>query len=467
MGITSARRGDSDSSTSRAWSTWCCRCPTHPADPECGRCLTGAAAHPTKPGQCVRSEAPAHDRGDRPTHRPAAILRSRRFVALLVLASIIGVAVSPLAWGFLELIHQIQQGVFTDLPTRLGFDEAPWWWPLPILVLAGIPVAFALRLPGGGGHVSAGGLTVATTTPEHAPRCRDRRRRLPRARSGARPPKLHSSSSVAGSRCSWVKQLKRDAPQQMLLVLGVAGSFAAISMIFESPLVAAVLVIEATGLGGATPPLLLLPGLLAAGIGSLSFIGISNWAALDTRRLLPRRAALPSFTQPHLGGGGVVGRPGGRVRHPTGRPANSEGRHERPQLLVPATGAVVAILAIVFAQLTDHGTAQVLFSGQEAPPGLIAQSSTWSMPALALVLVCKGLAWAVSLGAFRGGRTFPRSCTSVPQEVFSRHTCLDSPSRRLWPWAWRRWRHPCFGYLCRRSSSRRRSPRPPARARPR
>ena len=37
------------------------------------------------------------------------------------------------------------------------------------------------------------------------------------------------------------------------------------------------LVIEASGLGGATLPLILVPGLIAAGIGSLVFIGISNW----------------------------------------------------------------------------------------------------------------------------------------------------------------------------------------------
>jgi len=70
-----------------------------------------------------------------------------------------------------------------------------------------------------------------------------------------------------------VKLAKRDAPPQLLLVLAAAGSFAAISVIFGSPIVAAVLVIEASGLGGATLPLILVPGLIAAGIGSLVFIG--------------------------------------------------------------------------------------------------------------------------------------------------------------------------------------------------
>jgi H+/Cl- antiporter ClcA len=68
---------------------------------------------------------------------------------------------------------------------------------------------------------------------------------------------------------------------------------------------------------------------------------------------------------------------------------------------------VVALLAILFAQVTDHGTEQVLFSGQAALPGLISQSATWSVSALLLVVACKGLAWAVCLGTFRGGPTFP------------------------------------------------------------
>ena len=79
-----------------------------------------------------------------------------------------------------------------------------------------------------------------------------------------------------------MKLAKKDAPPQLLMVLAAAGSFAAISVIFGSPIVAAVLVIEASGLGGATLPLILIPGLIAAGIGSLVFIGMANWTGLST-----------------------------------------------------------------------------------------------------------------------------------------------------------------------------------------
>ena len=64
-------------------------------------------------------------------------------------------------------------------------------------------------------------------------------------------------------------------------------------------------------------------------------------------------------------------------------------------------------LAILFEQLTEHGADQVLFSGQDALPGLISGAGTWSVGALLMLIVCKGLAWGASLGGFRGGPTFP------------------------------------------------------------
>ena len=183
-------------------------------------------------------------------------------------------------------------------------------------------------------------------------------------------------------------------------------------MIFQSPIVAAVLVIEATGLAGPTLPLILLPGLLAAGIGSLTFIGISSWAALNTSAYSLGPLPLPSFASPtwsEVAWSIVIAIAAAAfvfvVRTIGRRLAVRVPR--RTFAVIPIAGLVVAALAIAFAQITDKGTEEVLFSGQEALPGLIAQSSTWSLGALTLVLVCKGLAWAVSLGAFRGGPTFP------------------------------------------------------------
>lgn len=94
-----------------------------------------------------------------PAADPAATIRSRQFLVLLVLAAIVGVIASIAAWGFLQLIHQIQVGVFTDLPKDLGLDGVPNWWYLPWLAIAGVIAAFAIsKLPGTGGHTPAGGL---------------------------------------------------------------------------------------------------------------------------------------------------------------------------------------------------------------------------------------------------------------------------------------------------------------------
>ena len=76
-----------------------------------------------------------------------------------------------------------------------------------------------------------------------------------------------------------VKLVRReDAPSRLLALMAAAGSFAAVSSIFGSPVIGAVLIIEAPGSAGRCSPVVLLPGLLAAGIGSLVFIGLGSWS---------------------------------------------------------------------------------------------------------------------------------------------------------------------------------------------
>lgn len=68
-------------------------------------------------------------------------------------------------------------------------------------------------------------------------------------------------------------------------------------------------------------------------------------------------------------------------------------------------GLVVGLLAVGFRAVTDQPVDLVLFSGESALPQVIAETSAG---VLALLLVVKGAAYALSLGAgFRGGPTFP------------------------------------------------------------
>ena len=73
----------------------------------------------------------------------------------------------------------------------------------------------------------------------------------------------------------------------------------------------------------------------------------------------------------------------------------------------PLVGLAVAGLAMIYVQLTGHGLSDVLFSGQDQLPGLVSASADYTVGALLLLIVCKSLAYAGSLVAFRGGPTFP------------------------------------------------------------
>src|SRR5436305_11861246 len=85
----------------------------------------------------------------------------KQLATLTVLAAVIGLVVSLAAWCFLELIHQAQRAVFTDLPSDMGYRSPPWWWLVLVLGIAGGLVALAIeRLPGRGGHPPAEGLKV-------------------------------------------------------------------------------------------------------------------------------------------------------------------------------------------------------------------------------------------------------------------------------------------------------------------
>ena len=89
---------------------------------------------------------------------PVELLKSRSYLALLVLGAILGVVVATVAYFFLKGVAEAQQYLFTTLPEDLGFDKAPMWWPIPPLVVGGLLVGLTIQyLPGTGGHEPAEG----------------------------------------------------------------------------------------------------------------------------------------------------------------------------------------------------------------------------------------------------------------------------------------------------------------------
>src|SRR5690242_7352389 len=97
---------------------------------------------------------------------PVELLRSRRYVAILVMGAVVGVPVAVVAYFFLKVVGELQNYVFTTLPGDLGFDAEPAWWPIPMVALGGLLVALAIsRLPGTGGHEPAEGFKTGETQP--------------------------------------------------------------------------------------------------------------------------------------------------------------------------------------------------------------------------------------------------------------------------------------------------------------
>jgi H+/Cl- antiporter ClcA len=346
-----------------------------------------------------------------PTPDPAAILRSRRYVGLLLLAAILGVPISAAAYGFLALVAKLQEWVFTDLPNALGFNSTPLWWPLPLLTLAGVLVASTIRhLPGKGGHSPADGFKAdGVPLPIELPGIAIAA--LATLSLGAVLGPEAPLIALGGGLAAWtVGLVRRDAPAQATAVVAAAGSFAAISTLLGSPLLGAFLLMEASGLGGPSLGLVLVPGLVAAGIGSLIFIGLDNWTGLGTFSLaLPD---LPPFPQPNLAHflwALVIGLIAAVVGTAIHRLALALRPHVERRLLLatPLAGLVVAALAIIYAKASGHSVSDVLFSGQDTMGPLISHSASYSAGALVLLVACKSLAYSASLASFRGGPVFP------------------------------------------------------------
>ena len=346
-----------------------------------------------------------------PPPDPLVLLRSAAYVRLLVLAALVGVPISAAAYGFLKLVAVVQEGVFESLPEGLGFDAAPMWWPLPVLAVSGLLTACAIRsLPGRGGHSPADGFHTSGPWPAEA---------VPGvllaalatlsfgAVLGPEAPLILMGSGLG---VLAVRLAARDAPPTAKAVIAAAGSFAAISSLLGSPLLGAFLLLEASGLGGPMLGVVLVPGLLAAGIGTLIFVGLDSLTGFGTFSL--SITGLPPFDRP-TGAMFLYAIAIGLLAPFLGRGitwlAVAVRARVEPHmlLLMPVLGLLIGALAIGFAEATDHSSSDVLFSGQDAIGALITGADAWSVGALLLLIACKGLAYALSLSSFRGGPVFP------------------------------------------------------------
>ena len=342
---------------------------------------------------------------------PLELLRSRSYVALVVFGAVIGVPVAVIAYFFLKLVAEAQHYVFSTLPGELGFSGEPTWWPLPLLALSGVLVALTIRsLPGTAGHKPAEGFKTGGPVPPI---------QLPGiilasfatlSLGVVLGPEAPLIAIGSGLGVLAIHLIKRDAPARASVVLGAAGSFAAISTLLGNPLAGAFLLMEAAGIGGPMLGVILVPGLVAAGVGSLIFVGLDKLTGYGTFSLAI--AHIPKFGSPTgaeflwaIAIGVAAAALGAIIRRLALLLQPIVER--RMLLLTPLVGLAVAGLAVIFAEVSGRASSEVLFSGQSALPGLVEQASAWSVGALLLLVACKGVAYSLSLSSFRGGPVFP------------------------------------------------------------
>jgi H+/Cl- antiporter ClcA len=326
---------------------------------------------------------------------------------------LLGVPIAAAAYSFLTLVVFLQQWFYADLPKVIGYPAPPIWWPLPVLLISGVLVAIAIRyLPGHGG------------APPHVDGFKAGEALLPKQLPGVALAALASlglgvvlgpeAPLIAlggGLAIGAIRLLKRNLPAQATAVVAAAGSFAAISTLLGSPILGTFLLMEASGLGGAELPVVLLPGLVASGVGALIFVGLNNLTGLGTFSLaIP---SLPTYAHPtvaQFAWAPIIGLTGALVGAAIRRSTVFVRSHvveQRLHLATPLAGVVIALLAIVYAIVTGRGSTEVLFSGQAGLGPLIADSASYSIAALLLLMACKSLAYVASLSSFRGGPIFP------------------------------------------------------------
>jgi H+/Cl- antiporter ClcA len=343
---------------------------------------------------------------------PLTLLRSPAYVRLLVLAAALGIPISALAYFFLQLVAHLQRWVFHDLPAGLGVPSGASWWPIPVLTVAGLVVGLLIRfLPGRGGHVPADGFHAGHAPPSasHVPGI------ALAALAGlglgvVLGPEAPLIALGAGVAAGVVRLLQKGADDRTVAVVGATGSFAAISTLLGSPLPGAFLLMESGGLAGPMLGLVLVPGLLAAGLGTLIFIGLDSITGLGPVSLaIPD---LPPVSQPELSefawalaiglAAAVVGT-GIRRLGLWVKPL----AERRAVAVAVAGGLVIGLLGALYAATTGHSWSDVLFSGQSQLAPLVSASASYSWSALVVLLACKAVAYGVALGSFRGGPVFP------------------------------------------------------------
>lgn len=338
-------------------------------------------------------------------------MRQRSYLVLLVFGAALGAPISAVAYFYLALVSRAQKYFFTTLWHQAGFSSEPAWWPIPVLVVGGVLCACAIHfLPGEAGHEPSEGFKPAGATQPIELYGVIAASLATLCFGVVLGPEAPLIAMGGGFAILVVHLVKKDAPPMAVMVIGAAGSFAAIAALLGSPIVGAILLLEAAGIGGGLISVVLVPGFLAAGIGSLIFVGLDDWTGLGQFSFgVPDLPKAGSPTGAEFLWAIAIGVMATVLGSAIRALALYLRRFVQPRrlLVTPVFGAGVGLCALVFAETAHRSPNAVLFSGQTAIYPLIEQAATWSVASLVLLIIFKGVAYGLSLSAFRGGPTFP------------------------------------------------------------
>ncbi len=200
-------------------------------------------------------------------------------------------------------------------------------------------------------------------------------------------------------------------PQSTALV-GAAGAGAAIAVIFGSPLIAAVLLIEVAGVGGPQLFAVMLPALLSTGVGSLVFTGLGRWTGLHTGELTMKVSApVPHLDAADVGWALLIGAAVALALHPVMHGARVVARYvlARPLVRTVQCALAAAVCISLYALITGRNPAEAAGSGQETLAELTKDRALGRGRADRRTAL-QGGRLRLCLGSMRGGPIFPALC---------------------------------------------------------
>lgn len=325
-------------------------------------------------------------------------LRTRTYLALILMASGIAVVLALATLAFLGAYSALKDVVWEELPDALGVDPHPWY-AIAVTTLGGLAVGLLLTVvPGSGGPAPAEGhgLGAESAPPSHTAGMVlvSLVSLVAGASLGPEAALVAVAVAVGGALAARVGR----AELERLFAMSGVGSL--LAGLLGSPLAPALMTLEVTQRTGHNLYAFLVPVLVASVVGLLTFEAILDGPLLVLQ--------LPGY-------------------------ANIEIAHVLEALAIGAAGALAGLLAIVVfhtvrrafrpvaspvAKATLGGLGiglialvageETLFSGEHELEVLLADPEAYGLGALLLILVGKLFAFALSLECgFRGGRIFP------------------------------------------------------------